>query len=202
VSATLALLRADEHVSVSAITTYLRCPRQYQHRYVLRSPPEHRPSALAFGSAIHEALAGFYTGLKAGIEPIAAALQDTFTASWQDQLDQDLPILFGAKESANALADKGRAMLDAFHRETPRPHRVVGVEEPFSVLLDCPSIVRPSNIRLVGVFDAVIQNADGGYAILEHKQLLAATRKPVSPMTSRSPPTTSLHPSSVSPMRM
>jgi putative RecB family exonuclease len=66
------------------------------------------------------------------------------------------------------LASKGKAMLQAFHEQAPRPQRVLGVEEPFSVRFDLPAR-QPSEVRMVGVFDAVIQNADGSYAILEHK---------------------------------
>ena len=57
----LAILRAEEHVSVSAISCYLRCSRQFEHRYLRRTQPSHRAAALAFGTAIHTALALFYS---------------------------------------------------------------------------------------------------------------------------------------------
>jgi hypothetical protein len=36
---TLAVLRAEKHISISAINCYLMCPRQYEHRYILCTPP-------------------------------------------------------------------------------------------------------------------------------------------------------------------
>ena len=45
------------HVSVSQVKTWLRCPRQYELRYVRGAEPEVVPTALAFGSAFHGALA-------------------------------------------------------------------------------------------------------------------------------------------------
>jgi hypothetical protein len=44
IASALAVLRADDHLSVSAITTYLRCPAQYEHRYVLRHARRPPPS--------------------------------------------------------------------------------------------------------------------------------------------------------------
>jgi putative RecB family exonuclease len=168
-TAALAVLRAEPHLSVSAISTYLRCPAQFAHRYIWRTTPAHRPGVLAFGAAVHEALAVFYAALRDGLpEPTTADLGQAFANAWDQQLGGDLPVLLDKSDTTDTLRDKGIAMLAAFHAQVERPHRVVGVEEPFSIELQDSDgqVLAP---RLVGVFDAIVQNEDGGYAVVEHK---------------------------------
>jgi putative RecB family exonuclease len=169
-STALALLRAEAHVSISAINTYLQCPRVYEHRYLLGTPPSHRSGALAFGTAVHVGLALFYRRLMDGqAEPTAEELGTVFTDSWHREIEGPTPVLLDEGETDNTTMDKGVAMLRVFHAQAERPHHVVAVEEPFSIELRDPVTGVLFEERLVGVFDAVIQGPDGGYHILEHK---------------------------------
>jgi len=166
----LAALRAEKHISISAIGTYLRCPAQYAHRYISRTPPSHRAAALAFGSAIHTALALFYSCLmESQPEPSAEELQDCFSDTWTRELEGTIPVLLDGKDTPDSARDKGMEMLKVFHEQAPRPHKVLGVEEPFSVEVLDPRTGTPFAERLVGVFDAVVQDEDGTCHILEHK---------------------------------
>ncbi len=165
----LAELRKEKHLSISSIQTYLRCPAQYFYRYIMRIKETHRPGALAFGTAIHTALAVFYTSIMQGQEISCDDLTTSFADAWQNQLSGNLPVLLDDKNSPDSLQDKGVGMLACFHKDAPRPYRVVGVEEPFAVDINHPASDKPLPERLVGVFDAVIQQVDGRYNILEHK---------------------------------
>ena len=166
----LAMLRAEEHISISAIGTYLRCPAQYAHRYIYRTPPSHRAAALAFGTAVHTALALFYQHLMDGQpEPTVEELADSFSDRWTRELDSDIPVLLDGKDTPDSARDKGVEMLNVFHELAPRPHKVLGVEEPFSIEIIDPRTGTPFAERLVGVFDAVVQDEDGSCRILEHK---------------------------------
>ncbi len=49
------------HASASQLATYARCPRLYHYRYVERREPEVRAPGLALGSAIHSALAWWFS---------------------------------------------------------------------------------------------------------------------------------------------
>ena len=49
-----------DHLSYSQISTYQMCPLRYKLQYVEQIPPSFRSAALAFGSAIHEAVGAFY----------------------------------------------------------------------------------------------------------------------------------------------
>jgi len=166
----LAVLRQEQHISVSAISTYLRCAAQFEHRYILRTPPSHRAGVLAFGSAIHHALARFYTELMNNQpEPGAEDLAATFSDAWTRELASPLPVLFDKDEAADTLRDKGVALVRLFHTEAPRPHQVVGVEEPFSIEVCDPTTGEVFDERMVGAIDAITQDEDDQPYILEHK---------------------------------
>ncbi len=161
---------AEEHVSYSAISKYKMCPRSYRFRYVDRAAPETRASALVFGSSIHESLAHFYGKLRDNEpEPSLEELTKVFSEYFNIELTKPVPVIFGEKESAEGLIETGTEMLRVFLEEAERPHRVVAVESPFSVELIDPETGEVLPPRLVGVFDAVVQDADGRFRILEHK---------------------------------
>jgi putative RecB family exonuclease len=160
----LAVLRADDHLSLSSVSCFVRCPAQYQHRYLLGTAAAHRSAPLAFGSAIHEALAAFYTSLRSSAELGLPELQAAFDEAWSQEMKRTPPVLFDRDDTPDTVRERGKELLAAFHAQAPRPYRVVGVEEAFAVEL--PEI---EGVRLVGVFDAIVQERDGSYRILEHK---------------------------------
>ena len=152
------------HVSVSQLRAYTLCSQKYYFTYVLRTPPAHRPSALAFGSAIHEALAAFYQqiaadGVRLGVEEVSAV----FDAAWDGELAREPVVLFSEKESAEGLRQTGHAMLAAFIEDGFVPAEIVGVEVPFS--LEVPG----REEALVGAFDLVGRDEEGRLVVVEHK---------------------------------
>ena len=168
-TAALKALRDEEHISVSSLNTYLRCPRQYEYRYIQHRPAEHRSSALAFGSAVHEALAFFYSFIRSKeSEPTSEEVTQAFRDAWKDQLERDVPVLFSEKESRESLTDLGVKMMEIFLEEAPRPPAVIDVEMPWGIEIHDHETgeVLP---RLVGIYDAVFRNPDGSYIIAEHK---------------------------------
>lgn len=161
--------RETNYTSVSRVTAYLRCPRAYQHRYILGTPPAHRPGGLAFGTAIHEALALHYATLLEGEEPPPVdGLVSIFNAAWRRELEGDVPVLLDGNDTRESLVDKAAVMLEVFRRDVPRPRRVLAVEEPFTVELHNPSTgeILPN---LVGRIDAIIEDDAGRVRLLEHK---------------------------------
>jgi putative RecB family exonuclease len=163
-STVLKLLRDDAHVSVSSLQTYLKCPAQFEHRYVRKTPAENRPGALAFGSAIHAALAHYYSSLRTvGSAPTAEELSQIFCDNWQRETAATPPLVLGDGETVGRLADTGVAMLAVFAAQVVPPAAVTDVEMPFAVE------VGEDGTRLVGVLDAVVSDEDGVYRILEHK---------------------------------
>lgn len=168
-AAALTIVPGIDHFSVSGITTYLKCPRQYEHRYILRTPPAHRPGNLAFGSAVHSSLALFYSRLMGGFdEPTHEELAQEFADSWKRELESDIPVLLDEKDTPEILLDRGVGMLEVFCEKAPRPHRVLSVEDSFSVELPTP----PGHgylPRFVGRIDSLVEDSDGSCRLLEHK---------------------------------
>ena len=158
-----------DHTSVTALTTYLKCPRQAEHRYILKTPPAFRPGNLAFGSAVHSALGLFYGRRMAGMaEPSVEELGADFTDAWHRELEGDVPMLLDDGETEDGLRDRGVAMLQIFHEKAERPVTVLGVEQSFTAQVHDPETgeVLPP---LVGRLDAIVEDRSGSFTVLEHK---------------------------------
>jgi putative RecB family exonuclease len=169
-SAHLAVLREEPRVSASAIGCYLRCPQQYRFRYVDRLAPEHRSSALLFGSVIHQVLAAYYSTIRQGIGPLSERrLLELFHDRWTKAQAGDVPVLYDKRHCESALRELGARLIEAFAETADSNIYVVGVEETFSICLDHPATGEALPTRLVGVFDLVVQHNDGRYAVVEHK---------------------------------
>ncbi len=160
------------YVSISQIKTYLRCPRQFQLRYIKGLKPAFVPLALAFGSAIHEALAEYYKTIKtAGMRPPLEDILNVFSDAWLAAQDGPAPLqLEDDDDAVQDHLEKGRRMLSFFYSESlkaPVP-QVLAVEEPFSVPLHDSSTGEVLEEHLVGVFDLVTQEQDE-VIVTEHK---------------------------------
>lgn len=168
---TLPFSRDQLHVSVSQVKAWLRCPRAFEFRYVLSADPEFRPLPLAFGSAIHEALATYYRGLMTpegapGVEAVVQAFRD----AWELESSSPVPLQLAEDDDPGELVDHAAAMLGVFHRAASlaEPMIVEAVESPFEVSLYEPKTGEVLDESLVGVFDLVIEE-DGNRSVVEHK---------------------------------
>jgi putative RecB family exonuclease len=162
------------YVSVSQLKCWLRCPRQFELKYIRGIPPAFVPVALAFGSAFHEALAGYYGELKATGEILRRdLLLDTFRASWERQVTGPVPIQPDADEEENIdqLTDKGISMLHAFHEAAAKCAGAIlveHVEHSFAVAIHDPDTGEVLDEALVGAMDLVVRES-GRRIIVEHK---------------------------------
>ena len=102
-------------------------------------------------------------------EPTAEELIDAFRDAWEQELDADVPVLFGDRDddSKAALTDSGVELIKVFHAEAPRYDEILAVEQGFRIdLLDEENgEVLPA---LVGYIDAVAHDGQQ-HVILEHK---------------------------------
>ena len=162
---TLTQMRDGLHVSVSQIKCYLRCPRQYQMRYVLGAEPEFMPANLVLGSAVHEGLAAFYRSVMTTSEsPEFDVCMAAFHATLVGFRKNSLPIKDGDKIEA-----QGEALLKVFYETIYQdPPVVVGVEVPFTVELHDPVTGEILEERLVGALDLVVEQ-DKNNIVVEHK---------------------------------
>ena len=132
----LAALRDAPHTSISSIKSYLICPQKHYHRYILHSESSHRSVALVLGSAVHEGIEVFYrTIAETGEVPVLEMLTDTYTDSWNRDLEAGLPV---RSKDLDADKEMGLALVQTFHEQVPRPAEVVAVEQAFALPLVDP----------------------------------------------------------------
>lgn len=162
------------YISVSQIKCWLKCPRQYVLKYVRGIEPAFVPTAFAFGSAFHAAVAAFYLELRNTGEPLQRSLAfDVFRDAWEHARSGRIPLQADEDEDRDlsVLADKGIAMVDVFldHVGDRIGHQQVeAVEHSFAVPIHDPDTGELLEEQLVGTVDALIRE-DGRRVLLEHK---------------------------------
>lgn len=162
------------YISVSQLKAFLLCPRKYELHYVRGVPPAFLPVALAFGSAFHSALAGYYGEIQTTGEPLRRDLAlDVFRDAWAKSVDGPVPLQADEdadETAADQVIDKGVSMLHAFYDymgKVPIPE-VVSVEKSFAVSIFDPDSGEVFEEQLVGAIDLVL-GEDGHAVIVEHK---------------------------------
>jgi putative RecB family exonuclease len=120
-----------DHLSYSQISTYLTCPLRYKLQYVDRIPPAFTAASLAFGSAIHEAVAAFYQTRLEGDELRPDQMLDVYRAVWLREEN----VKYFNGDSERSLVEKAKSMLAVFHESCDPSITVLGVEEYFQLPL-------------------------------------------------------------------
>jgi len=160
------------HISVSQIKSFILCSRAFEFRYRLGLTPEHVPVPLAFGVAIHAALAVFYEGIRLTERPPShEEVVQGFRDSWAAATEGPIPLQAGeGDEDDGAHVDKAVAMLKVFHEHAAAAGPVVvkSVEERFSVALFHPDTGEALDERLSGVMDLVVEE-NGRNTVIDHK---------------------------------
>lgn len=157
------------HISHSQLDTFLGCPQKYNYQYVQGAPWEHLPASLAFGRAIHAAVAHYYRHLKQFGDPlILGVLQACFHAEFKEALSKDLEILYKKGESEQSMREKGDALLEVFSAKV-RPQTIEAVEMPFLVELVNPATGEILPTKLAGIFDLIESDGQGTMSIVDLK---------------------------------
>jgi len=107
---------------------------------------------MAFGSSVHAAVEWFHRERLDGRQPELAAVLKVFDADWYAQNVE--PLVFSERESKDALAEKGRAMLQVYV-ESVNGTQPVAVEQPFELDLADPETGEVLDVCLRGVIDLV-----------------------------------------------
>ena len=159
-------LRDGLHVSVSQVKCYLRCPRQYQFRYVLGCRARVHAGQLGLGQrrsrrAWRRSTVGHDD---IGIARVRRLPGGVSRHAGGVQAKSRLPIKDGDKIEA-----QGEALLKVFYETTYQdPPNVVGVEVPFTIDLADPVTGEVLEEKLVGALDLVVR-AGKKNVVGEHK---------------------------------
>jgi len=160
------------HLSYSQISIYLTCPLRYKFQYVDLIPPAFRGAALAFGSAVHEAVGVFYQQVLIGDELRPDQMLDVCRQAWQSTDGSEIRFFNGDDE--NTLTDKAKVMLNVFHEAFDPDVQIFGIEEFFEVSFG--NEVPPFQ----GYIDLIEESPHGKISVVDLK---TAARKPTKAQT-------------------
>ena len=151
-----------EYLSHSQLSLYIQCSLKYRFQYVDRLPKLFRPSGLAFGSALHSALAWLHQQrMKAATngngQITLGRLLRIFSADWYAQ-QVETEIRWKEGEASLQLATMAAEMLRLYFQEPYEP--IKGAEIPFVVPLIDPATGKELDLMLEGYFD-LVEEGDG-----------------------------------------
>lgn len=141
------------YLSHSRLSRYLHCPEQYRLYYIENLRPKHVSANLAFGQAVHDALAELF---RTGSDPVKR-----FQEQWLMALDMELD--YGARDSWEKLKTTGEILLAKFAaEELPKLSEVGAIEKVFELGI--------SNLDLpfVGIID-LVANFGGNRTVIDFK---------------------------------
>jgi len=139
-------------LSYTALDSYLRCPQQYQYRFVFRLPTRQRPQ-MQFGRILHDTLKDALGAIEADRPLTWQMLEAAYAAAWARER-------FCVPEQAPSLQQLGQTYLRrAFDQGDLK--KALLLEQPFSLPID--------GLRVTGRIDRVDRLPGGGYEVIDYK---------------------------------
>jgi putative RecB family exonuclease len=147
-----------DHLSYSQISCYSSCSLQYRFKYIDKIEPAFNSSALAFGSAIHEAAAAYHQS-RLEADPLRAdQLMDVYRDEWR----RAGQVKYFNGDNENTLTEKAKNMLNVFHESVDPYTQVIGVEEHFEIPLGGLPL-------FVGFIDLIEESDEGSVTLVDLK---------------------------------
>jgi putative RecB family exonuclease len=153
--------------SHSRLSTYERCPRRFQYRYLLGIPPEGESVESYLGKRVHEVLERLYRATARGFVPTLAQVRMRFRQLWKDGFDA-ARVRFARPELESAFYQaQGERCLENYYRaQYPFDgDETLGIEE--RVEFELGSDAEP--VRFQGVIDRVVRARDSATEIHDFK---------------------------------
>jgi len=145
-----------DHISVTQLKMYLRCPLQYKFHYIdgLKIPP---PSTITLGKTIHQTLEeNFSQKIKTQKDLPLEYLKDYFSDIWDIESKETQ---FEEDEKPGKVKDEGINLVSIYHK-THSPQIIpISVEEEFELEF------ANSPLKLKGYIDLIDKN----HTIIDHK---------------------------------
>lgn len=135
-----------EHLSFSGISKYMACPRSWKFKYI-EQQPEKKSSALAFGSAFHDAIESYV--IRTNPEQ---TIKEKWDAAWAKQAEKNG---FDDDETPEALYNDGLRMFSS-----PKVmYEINAIQAPQAIELPVRLTVPGVPVPVIGFIDIV--TADG-----------------------------------------
>ena len=141
-----------DHLSSSQINLFLLCGLKYRYQNIEKRPKPFRPSALAFGGALHSTISWLHKQEMEGRKVSPDFVLRIFDADWYSQ-KTDMEIRYKDNERELGLIILAKQMLQLFLEEPRKP--VKGTEVPFTIPLVNPRTKEDLGITLEGFFDVI-----------------------------------------------
>jgi len=160
----LSELRNTPHLSASSVGDYLDCGLLYKFGRIDKLKPAFTPDAMEFGSAIHMAMAEIHQQKMIGTEMTIGEIQESFEEHWT-RLAKDNPVIqYGAGKSFESYLLEGKELLSVYYHKRSRDNfQVIGVEEPFSIMI--PGCTVP----IIGAIDLIEEDSSGTIIVTDFK---------------------------------
>lgn len=160
----LSELRNTPHLSASSVGDYLDCGLLYKFGRIDKLIPPFTPDAMEFGSAIHMVMAEIHQQKMVGTEMTINQIQESFATHWT-RLAKDNPrIQYGEGKSFESYLLEGKELLSIYyHKRSRDDFQVIGVEEPFSIMIPgCP-------VPIIGAIDLIEEDSEGTIIVTDFK---------------------------------
>lgn len=153
--------------SHSRLSTYERCPRRYQYRYLLGIPPEGESIESYLGKRVHEVLERLYRATARGFVPTLAQVRMRFRQLWNDGFGAARPRIARPELETGYYAVQGERCLENYYRaQYPFDgDQTLGVEE--RVEFELGPDAQP--VRFQGIVDRIARARDGATEIHDFK---------------------------------
>lgn len=160
------------YLSISQVGTYMRCGLQYKYRYVddlIRAPGV----AMIEGSAMHKALeVALKEKMKAGTVAPVSVLLDAWRDSWtKKKTDVTDWGDDGKTKTEQTIEDRGRALVNLYHRDHLPGTNPTGVEERFWTLV---GETRTPVLGYIDLIDVDVVDDISGPTVVDHKVVRSA----------------------------
>ena len=156
----------SEIYSHSRLSSFERCPKKFEYRYLLKLPAETESIEAFAGKRVHEVLERLYLAARERRVPSLRRVIERFRALWDEQFDASRLRIARAENSADLYRENGeRCLTNYYRRHYPfDADETLGVEERFTFSLDAAG-----SYRIQGVVDRVVRARDQAIEIHDFK---------------------------------
>ena len=146
-----------DHLSYSAIVTFLNNQVEFQKRYIAKIYDNPKTPSLVVGTSFHKAMETFYDKDGGDVQAaIEAGLEEMSYVS-------DSEIDFGKTGSREKMMQDYTRLVNKYFEEAPHYDEVVDVEKRLEASI--------ANVPMVGVIDMVVR--DNGLRLIDYKTVTA-----------------------------
>jgi putative RecB family exonuclease len=156
----------SEIYSHSRLSSFERCPKKFEFRYLLKLPAETESIEAFAGKRVHEVLERLYLAARERRVPSLRRVIERFRALWNEQFDATRLRIARAENSADLYRENGeRCLTNYYRRHYPfDADETLGIEERLTFSLDAAG-----SYRIQGVVDRVVRARDQAIEIHDFK---------------------------------